>query len=291
MIKGLIEKNQTNRNNNFNESENLEESYKFDVNNPNINLNPYKTITNSSIKDSKIDENNRRTLQARISKSINFNKFKKSIHRNNFNNRSISPNSNEFLNYNEKYKVNKFINQNITLSQLFSGDIDDIITLNFPINEKRFLNATRYERRIPIGNFSKHNINSYKLENNSDINQNIKVPNKNPFLKKGNISYSINLRNQKPVAVGDSITLRELFNGEVEDRVTITKNNININSISINENLEEKGDNFEFPDSDDIKSLNEISSTRIRRQLNNKNNDTKDNINTFNMDDIDDLID
>jgi hypothetical protein len=203
----------------------------------------------------------------------------------------LSPNSNAFLNYNEKYKVNKCINQNITLCQLFSGDIDDIIKLNLPINEKRFLNASRYERTIPIGNFSEHNINSYKLENNSDINQSIKIPNKNPFLKKGNISYSINLRNQKPVAVGDSITLRELFNGDVEDRVTITKNNININSISINENLEEKGDNFEFPDSDDIKSLNEISSARIGKQLNNKNNDTKDNINNFNMDDIDDLID
>ena len=160
-----------------------------------------------------------------------------------------------------------------------------------PINEKKFLNVSRYERTIHIGKFSEHNINSYKLEYNSDFNQNISIPNKNPFLKKDNISYSINLRNQKPVEIGDSITLRELFNGDVDDRVTITKNNININSTSINENIEEKTENFVFPDLEDIKSLNEISSSRVGRQIYNKNNNTKDNINNFNMDGIEDLID
>ena len=275
---------------NINFEENSEGLNGIDFSVPNINLNPYNTITNSSIKELNIDENNRRTLQAKIGESINGSRFKKSINKSKNNSRSISPNSYVIVNYGQNYKVNKFINCNITLKELCSGDVEEKITLNSPIKNKKLFTGA-----ISIGNIKEYNSQQKQIEFNSGYNKSINILKENPFIQKSNISYNINLRNQKPFVMGDSITLKELFNGDVNDTVTITKNNINIRDTYRNENFQENEDNFDFPDLDDIKSLNEISSARNARQSSNKNNKQSNvnpynNDNDYNLDDFD-LID
>ena len=221
VYEGYIPSNQINNYMNFNADENMEETNGLDFNVPNINLNPYKTITNSSVKESNIDENNRKTLQAIISERINVNKSKKSNYKRIFNNVRISSNSNGALNYRLKNKVN----------------------------------------------------------------------NKNP-LKQSNMPNNNNLRKAKQIVNGDSITLRELFNGDIDDIVTITKNEINVNS---KENLEEIEDNFDLPNLDDVKSLNEIVSDYKARHSINKNTENFGkntfNNNDSNIDGINGLID
>ena len=229
-------------------------------------------------------------MQAKIGESINGSRFKKSINKSKNNSRSISPNSYVIVNYGQNYKVNKFINCNITLKELCSGDVEEKITLNSPIKNKKLFTGA-----ISIGNIKEYNSQQKQIEFISGYNKSINILKENPFIQKSNISYNINLRNQKPFVMGDSITLKELFNGDVNDTVTITKNNINIRDTYRNENFQENEDNFDFPDLDDIKSLNEISSARNARQSSNKNNKQSNvnpynNDNDYNLDDFD-LID
>ena len=88
---------------------------------------------------------------------------------------------------------------------------------------------------------------------------NEKSPNKiniglNPNLNI-NASYKINKSEQNPFKSAKVITLRELFNGDVESKVHIKKQTLSTNK----EILEEEGD-FDFPDDNEIKSLNIVSS-------------------------------
>ena len=88
---------------------------------------------------------------------------------------------------------------------------------------------------------------------------NEKSPNKiniglNPNLNI-NASYKINKSEQNPFKSAKAITLRELFNGDVESKVHIKKQTLSTNK----EIIEEEGD-FDFPDDNEIKTLNIVSS-------------------------------
>ena len=53
------------------------------------------------------------------------------------------------------------------------------------------------------------------------------ISNTNPFIQKSNVTYNVNLKGQKTNIGNNAITLRELFNRDVNDFVHITKNSIN----------------------------------------------------------------
>lgn len=276
-------------NNNYDYNCNIEIPNSLDINSPNINLTSYNTLTNSSIKEPNIDENNRKTLQSRIGESINASKFKKSINRTTYINRSINPNPfiEGSLRISDNYYMNKPFNRNITLKELFSGDVSENIILNSPKKDKRLLKMSRYTGNISIRNIAEEKINSNEFAFNSG-----NIREKNPF--KLNIE-NINLKNKNPVSVGDSITLREIFNGDVNDNVHITQNIFNCSNYNDNNNQQESEDNFDLPDQDDIKNLNEISSNRNAKQTSNLNYEnsainSENNKDNFDIKDIEDLI-
>ena len=146
----------------------------------------------------------------------------------------------------------------------------------------------RYTGKISIRNLADQNRNNDNSGNEYNIYK-MKESNRNPFKQNNDIAYSINLRNEKPVAYGDSITLREIFNGDVDDKVNITKKSINFYASNENKDNniehEEIEDEFDFPDENDIKSLNEVSSSRYVKNSNNRNGNL--NINTYNNNNYD----
>ena len=261
-----------------------------DGNGPAINLSSYNTKTNASIIVANIDENNRRTLQASIGESIKGSRLYKTVNRNTYGiNRSIRTNSPIFE---IRQRDNKYTKA-ATLQELCSKNVNEIIILK-NISKKEI-------KQFYIGyNFEKASLNTtenlkfqYNLGNNQSINLN--DSNNNPFKNKSsnnNPFGNVNLRGGKPTTFGDAITLRELFNRNINDKVSITKRSINYNTTENKFADEEKeidddNDEFNFPDENEIKSLNEVSSA-YNDQISNRNRGNTER----NIKDIDDdLID
>ena len=310
-------------------------------NGPNINIAPYKSNTNNSVKVPFIDENNRRTLQASAGDYLNKISFSRIGTGNTFGfNKSMRPNSympdniyrmsrnNNYNNYN--------IKSNVNLRDLFNGNINDNfndenieinnVTLNILSKIKEF-KIEPYQTRISIRNYTDDNTNNNdnnnynKYFNNLNViketydnitnNNNINVTGKNPFIPNTNISVNINnennnansnanvhvnLRGQKPPyrIAEHCITLRDLFNGDVNDLVNIidiTKKSINYQTEEeVDENGNEEGegiegqeDEFNFLSDDEVKNLNEVTSAHNLNSSNNRNrrNDTNNNNNIY----------
>ena len=245
-------------------------------NSPNINLSSYTTITNKSIKLSDLDRNTRKTLQASISSNIigaSYNPF--------YNRKTIDVRANPFKsvignNYRKteyNNNRNKF-NNTITLKELCSKDVNDTVIIN--------KNAISIKLHDPSKLLTKSQI-SYEYQNgqNNSINMNLmneKSPNKiniglNPNLNI-NASYKINKSEQNPFKSAKAITLRELFNGDVESKVHIKKQTLSTN----NEIIEEEGD-FDFPDDNEIKTLNIVSSGYKGNSQNEQNEQNANKVN------------
>jgi len=264
-IKGIIPPlNQNINKQGINFDENIEIGEIPKNSSPNINLASYATITNKSIKLSDVDRNTRKTLQASISSNIigaSYNPY--------YNRKTIDVRANPFKsvignNYRKteyNYNRNK-INNTITLKELCSGDVRDTVSINKnPIS-------------IKIHDPNKSQI-SYEYQNwqNNSININLmneKSPNKisiglNPNLNI-NASYKINKSEQNPFKPKQVITLRDLFNGDVYSNVHIKKQTLSTNK----EIIEEEGD-FDFPDDNEIKTLNIVSSGHKGNSQNEQN--------------------
>ena len=248
-------------------------------NSPNINLASYATKTNKSINLNDFDKNTRKTLQASISANIigaSYNPF--------YNRKTIDVRANPFksviVNNYRKTEYNNNRNKftkTLTLKEICSGDVNDPVHINKNAISLKFNGPSKLQNKSQISYE-----NQYGKNNSININlMNEKNPYKislgiNPNLNV-NASYNINKSEQNPFKSGKAITLRELFNGDVESKVHIKKQTLSTNK----EIIEEEGD-FDFPDDNEIKSLNIVSSGykgNAQNEQNKNNVNLKANIN------------
>ena len=167
-------------------------------------------------------------------------------------------------------KENIIINldKSITLKELFSEDINDEIKLKLIYKNQNLNNIYKGGNDIESVNYNE-NIQDEIMPKNIDIKY--EIPTNSCDIK--NISPSKQKENQ--INFNKSITLRELFNMNINAPVSFSNTQIDYNEIKIEEEKNINDDDFEFPSEDEIKDLNSITSglnkKKIYRNIDNNN--------------------
>ena len=167
-------------------------------------------------------------------------------------------------------KENIIINldKSITLKELFSEDINDEIKLKLIYKNQNLNNIYKGGNDIESVNYNE-NIQDEIMPKNIDIKY--EIPTNSCDIK--NISPSKLKENQ--INFNKSITLRELFNMNINAPVSFSNTQIDYNEIKIEEEKNINDDDFEFPSEDEIKDLNSITSglnkKKIYRNIDNNN--------------------
>jgi hypothetical protein len=167
-------------------------------------------------------------------------------------------------------KENIIINldKSITLKELFSEDINDEIKLKLIYKNQNLNNIYKGGNDIESVNYNE-NIQDEIMPKNIDIKY--EIPTNSCDIK--NISPS--KLKEKQINFNKSITLRELFNMNINAPVSFSNTQIDYNETKKEEEKNINDDDFEFPSEDEIKDLNSITSglnkKKIYRNIDNNN--------------------